>query len=480
MENGNTRASISSGWRLSHANRRSRQLRNTLWVWSQISAVGQINPGNNDSELNVLPASKRRAVPSLLCVPISWPAMYSTTTNRTAALGRKGARVAERCQIAKTARLVRREGRATLCYRAGVDFRSPTALTCQLTDPRLPCKSFMTTAVSQDNHSLVGNGLNLLAAGLGPYVVDKMTNAVAAGRYQPTDASAVGEIAGDVAVMLRLMAAAWNDVFRDCLGPVERSLVSEIREIRNRWAHLETFDDDDLDRALDSIGRLLAAVGAVKEADRVNRAKHRLRIRRYGVPSAPPAAPAPAEPEPEPVPAPRPQPPVAALPANVPTPGNDERQSRPQVAPPDGSSQITAEADDHIRRGVAYRREEKFEQAMAEFELAVGINQDNPDAWYHRGLAWGLMGEHRSAIADFSRAIALAPEYADAYNCRGYALLCLSEYRLALRDLEQASRLNPDDELTQRNLRQARLHCPQPWENDAPAGASPSPGAGPS
>ena len=305
----------------------------------------------------------------------------------------------------------------------------------------------MTTTVSYNNHSLVGNALNLLADGLGPYVVSKMADAVAAGRYNPADTDALGEIAGDVAVTLRVMVMAWNDVFRDCLGPVERSLVSEIREIRNRWAHQEAFDDDDLDRALDSVGRLLAAVGTTGESDRVNRAKHRLRIRRYGVPT-PKAAPDLAPTEPEPPPAPEPEPPPAAA-----TPDPDRAAD---------------DADVHISRGIAYRREEKFEQAMAEFEQAVAISPDNADAWYHHGLAWGLMGEHGRAVADFTRAIALAPEYADAYNCRGYALLCLGEYGLALRDLEEASRLDPDDELTQRNLRQARLRGRELPENEVP------------
>ena len=319
----------------------------------------------------------------------------------------------------------------------------------------------MTTTVSHNNHSLVGNALNLLADGLGPYVAGKMEDAVAAGRFDPADTDALGEIAGDVAVTLRVMAIAWNDVFRDCLGPVERSLVSEIRETRNRWAHQESFDDDDLDRALDSVGRLLAAVGAVNESDRVNRAKHRLRIRRYGVPTpkAPDPAPADVSPEPEPEPAPAPEP--------QPQPTTPEPTLQPPTAPPD-ANRAANDAEEHISRGIAYRREEKFEPAMAEFEQAVNIDPDNADAWYHHGLAWGLMGEHGRAVADFTRAIALAPEYADAYNCRGYALLCMGEYRLALRDLEQASRLNPDDELTQRNLRQARLHCTETPEDDPP------------
>jgi predicted AAA+ superfamily ATPase len=79
----------------------------------------------------------------------------------------------------------------------------------------------------------------------------------------------------DVAPLLKLMWDIWNDVFRKTLGFSERSLVSEIRDWRNKWAHQEPFSSDDAYRALDSIGRLLAAVSA-PEADQVERAKMEL------------------------------------------------------------------------------------------------------------------------------------------------------------------------------------------------------------
>jgi len=58
----------------------------------------------------------------------------------------------------------------------------------------------------------------------------------------------------------------WNQVFRYKLGMAERSLVSELREYRNRWAHQDLFSDDDSYRVLDSAQRLLMAVGAHEAA----------------------------------------------------------------------------------------------------------------------------------------------------------------------------------------------------------------------
>ena len=342
----------------------------------------------------------------------------------------------------------------------------------------------MTAPAPYNNHSLVGEALRLLAAGLGPYVTDKMNEAVDAGRYAPDDTEALGEIAGDISVTLRVMAVAWNDVFRDGLGPVERSLVSEIRETRNRWAHQDDFDDDDLDRALDSIGRLLAAVGAINEAKRIDGAKHRLRLRRYGAlsPKATDAdSPAPdsgAEPEPADAPAGMP-----------PTDRPGDLSTRPTIAPSDNvdarPADITTVDDgarerllqDHILQGVDLRRREHFGHAMGEFEQALRINPDRADAWFHRGMTWGLMDDHRRAISDFNRALALDPQYAEAYNCRGYAHFCLGEYRRAVEDLERADRLNPGDELIQGNLQQARMRFLQQQENPNPTRYGAGPGS---
>src|SRR5690606_13587704 len=80
----------------------------------------------------------------------------------------------------------------------------------------------------------------------------------------------------DVAALLRVMWEAWNGVFGRTLGRAERSLVQELRDWRNKWAHQEPFSSDDTDRALDSMARLLTAISA-PQADEVGRMKIELR-----------------------------------------------------------------------------------------------------------------------------------------------------------------------------------------------------------
>ena len=53
--------------------------------------------------------------------------------------------------------------------------------------------------------------------------------------------------------------------------------MNELIAVRNSWAHQETFSNDDTDRALDSVTRLLRAVGAAKEAEAADQMKHELR-----------------------------------------------------------------------------------------------------------------------------------------------------------------------------------------------------------
>ena len=83
----------------------------------------------------------------------------------------------------------------------------------------------------------------------------------------------------DAAALLRVMWASWNEVYRDVLGQAERSLVSELRDVRNRWAHQEAFSSDDAYRALDSTHRLLTAVSSPASGEVETMKMELLRVR---------------------------------------------------------------------------------------------------------------------------------------------------------------------------------------------------------
>ena len=134
------------------------------------------------------------------------------------------------------------------------------------------------------NHERVGKSLDLLKAGLGPFVDREVKGALESRRldaFKLRDYAEDPVLANkptsewDVAGLLKLMWETWNDVFRRILGPAERGLVGELRGHRNRWAHQESFSSDDAYRALDSVGRLLAAVSA-PQSDELEKLKMEL------------------------------------------------------------------------------------------------------------------------------------------------------------------------------------------------------------
>src|SRR6266508_968869 len=134
--------------------------------------------------------------------------------------------------------------------------------------------------MATSNRDRVGQALEHLGEGLRPYVEREMK----AEYWERAAQVIVVTLAGpegkrlpkhaldDVQNLLKLMWDQWNSVFRKKLSQAERTLVSELRDARNRWAHQEAFSVDDTYRTLDSAHRLLTAVSA-EEATEVDHMK---------------------------------------------------------------------------------------------------------------------------------------------------------------------------------------------------------------
>jgi len=133
------------------------------------------------------------------------------------------------------------------------------------------------------NYERVGKTMELLRQGLQPFVERELqaqhgkywvTTVTTGWRNELTWADADTPHL-DIAALLRLMWEQWNDVFRKTLGFSERSLVSELREQRNKWAHQATYSTNDAQRVLDSAARLLTAISA-PQAEEVERMRMEL------------------------------------------------------------------------------------------------------------------------------------------------------------------------------------------------------------
>ena len=136
------------------------------------------------------------------------------------------------------------------------------------------------------NKERVGRALDLLERGLYPFVEIQFKNEYGDDWEEKAKDSVrelrkrqQGEKLWDVQALLSLMWNNWNSIFSKILSRNDRSLVNELRDIRNAWAHQGAFILDDAYRALDSVERLLKAVSA-SEAQEVGASKREiLRLR---------------------------------------------------------------------------------------------------------------------------------------------------------------------------------------------------------
>src|SRR5216683_7317618 len=133
------------------------------------------------------------------------------------------------------------------------------------------------------NHERVGAALSLLSQGLAPFVERECVAKYGAEWVDTLADNETGMKVSkkDAQFLLKAMWDAWNDVFRAKLSQTDRTYVIELRNIRNRWAHQETFSTDDAYRALDTTHRLLLDVSAADQAVEVDRMKQELLRTRF-------------------------------------------------------------------------------------------------------------------------------------------------------------------------------------------------------
>ena len=124
----------------------------------------------------------------------------------------------------------------------------------------------------------VFEGMEILPDALIPFVEKRLESALT-GHWQVATAERVnglkpdsnGNIAWDQAALLNAMDRFWTDAFKAVLGRAERSIVNELVDIRNKLSHNETFTYDDAERALDSMRRLMQAIGAGAPAEQLGK-----------------------------------------------------------------------------------------------------------------------------------------------------------------------------------------------------------------
>jgi tetratricopeptide (TPR) repeat protein len=98
----------------------------------------------------------------------------------------------------------------------------------------------------------------------------------------------------------------------------------------------------------------------------------------------------------------------------------------------------------YYNRGNYLTRENRFEEAVRDFNKAIELKPDYTEAYNNRGNLFSNANRNEAALHDFNKAIELDPGYADAYNNRGNLFLKENRNDKAIHDFNKAIELNPD------------------------------------
>ncbi|MFB8797460.1 MAG: tetratricopeptide repeat protein [Microcoleus sp.] len=101
-------------------------------------------------------------------------------------------------------------------------------------------------------------------------------------------------------------------------------------------------------------------------------------------------------------------------------------------------------ADTWNNRGVVLTRMQRYSEAIASYEQATTIRPNYPDAWNNRGVVLLELQQYPEAIACYEKAIQAKPDYADAWNNRGVAFSKIQEYEQAVISYNQALQIKND------------------------------------
>lgn len=113
---------------------------------------------------------------------------------------------------------------------------------------------------------------------------------------------------------------------------------------------------------------------------------------------------------------------------------------------------VYASAVDHRLAGLALRAEERFPEAIAEFEKAIALEPNQSSNYVLLGWTQHLYGQSESAAHSLWQAIYLQPQQVEAYNALGIVYLVRGDLPQAILIHSWSALLKPDNEIAYFNL----------------------------
>ena len=100
---------------------------------------------------------------------------------------------------------------------------------------------------------------------------------------------------------------------------------------------------------------------------------------------------------------------------------------------------------DLYKKGINSMSNEKFEDAVRSFELALRLDSKYVDAWIKKGYSHFHLGEYNSAITSYDKALEIDINNVEPWNLKGLAYYRLRNYDKAISSCEKAIDVNPNE-----------------------------------
>ena len=96
-------------------------------------------------------------------------------------------------------------------------------------------------------------------------------------------------------------------------------------------------------------------------------------------------------------------------------------------------------------RGLAYKRKNQWDRAIADYSEAIRLKPDDAKVFNNRGNAYYFNGQLDRAIEDYNDAIRLQPDLAVAFGNRGNVYRKQGRFDRAIEEYDKALQFEPDN-----------------------------------
>jgi len=101
------------------------------------------------------------------------------------------------------------------------------------------------------------------------------------------------------------------------------------------------------------------------------------------------------------------------------------------------------DAEDYFINASSFLKENRFNEAILDFDNAIKLDNNYIKAYYYRGITYQLLQSFNKAIIDFNEVIKLNPEDAGVYLKRGNVYFQIKNYQNAILDFSKCIQINP-------------------------------------